>query len=258
MSEFLLREMSPFSEDVWKQIDATVEEIAKQHLVGRRFISLFGPLGLGALAVPVTQLAGKEEIRVGARDLLQFTVLQQDFVLSWEEFTTAKQLDVPVDLSPVAAAAMRLAQQEDELIFDGLRRAKGAESAPLGEWEKSGGAFAAVAAALEKLISAGIYGPYALVMNPGLYAQLQRVMAGTGRLEIVHVRELLGGNVYFAPALKAREAFLVANAPYNLDLAVAQDMITAYTGNQGLDHSLRLMEKIALRIKRPNAICILK
>ena len=45
---------------------------------------------------------------------------------------------------------------------------------------------------------------------------------------------------------------------YNLDLAVAQDMITAYIGNVELDHGFRLMEKVVLRIKRPQAICLIK
>jgi uncharacterized linocin/CFP29 family protein len=111
---------------------------------------------------------------------------------------------------------------------------------------------------VEKLAANGVYGPYALVLNTKLYAQLQRVMAGMAQLEIVQVRELLGGNIYFAPALKAQEGFLIANSPYNLDLALAQDMVTAYMGNEGLHHALSVMEKLVLRIKRGGAICLLK
>ena len=43
----------------------------------------------------------------------------------------------------------------------------------------------------------------------------------------------------------------------NFDLAIAQDLITAYMGNEGLDHLFRVMESLVLRIKRPGAICVL-
>jgi len=36
---------------------------------------------------------------------------------------------------------------------------------------------------------------------------------------------------------------------------VAQDLITAYMGNEGLDHLFRVMETLVLRVKRPGAIC---
>jgi len=163
-----------------------------------------------------------------------------------------------VDLAPVAEATARLSSHEDEMIFAGLRKAKGAQTMALGEWDKPGGAFATVVAGLEKLTAAGIYGPYALVLNTRLYSQLQRVMGGTSLLEIVQVRELLGGNIYFAPTLKTQEGFLIANSQYNLDLAIAQDMIAAYVGNEGLNHTVRIMEKLTLRIKRPGAICLIR
>jgi len=43
----------------------------------------------------------------------------------------------------------------------------------------------------------------------------------------------------------------------NLDLAVAQDMITAYLQVQNLNHYFRVFEAVTLRIKRPQAIATL-
>ena len=40
--------------------------------------------------------------------------------------------------------------------------------------------------------------------------------------------------------------------------AVAQDLLTAYLGNEDLDHKFRVLESLVLRIKRPAAICVLK
>jgi uncharacterized linocin/CFP29 family protein len=258
MDELLMRNAAPLSAEIWHEIDETVEHVARQQLVGRRFISLVGPLGVGAQTVPTTKVEGGAGFHVTERGYLTFTPLGQDFTIAYEELVAAQQSGLGLELGPVALATAALAKAEDELIFAGLKGAKGAASAPLGEWEKSGGAFAAVAGALEKLISAGVYGPYALVLSPSLYTQTQRIMADSGLLEISQIRELVGGNVYFSPALKPKEGLLIANAPYNVDLVVAQDMVVAYTANVGLDHTFRLMEKLALRVKRPAAICVLK
>lgn len=258
MSEYLMRDGAPFDKEAWKKVDEVVKLVAEQRLVGRRIISLFGPLGIGSLAVPLNRLSKGEEIRVGERELLSFTTLQQDFLVAMEDLVSAEQAGIPIDLSPVAEAASRLAVKEDELIFDGLRKARGAQTSPLAEWDKNGGGFASVAAAVEKFMASAVFGPSALVMSPSLYTALQRIMGDTGRLEIDHVRDLMHGSVYFSPTLKAKEAFLLGSAPYHMDLAVAQDMVIAYLGNDGLDHQFRLMEKLALRVKRPDAICILK
>lgn len=258
MDELLMRNAAPLSAETWHAIDETVEHVGRQQLVGRRFVSLVGPLGAGAQTVPTAKVEAGETIRVSERRLLEFTPLSQDFIIAYEELVAAQQSGLGLDLGPAAMATAALAKAEDELIFAGLKGAKGVASAPLGEWDKSGGAFAAVAGALEKLIGAGVYGPYALALSPSLYTQTQRLMADSGLLEIQQIRELVGGNVYFSPALKPKEGILVANAPYNLDLVIAQDMVVAYTANVGLDHSFRLMEKLALRVKRPAAICVLK
>ena len=258
MSNLLMRDAAPLSDEVWEQIDGVVESVARQHLVCRRFIHLFGPLGAGAVVVPLNRLATEGEIRVAQRELIGFETLTKDFVLAYEDVTLARQMSLPLDLSPVAQAATQLARQEDDLIFAALRSAKGVQTVSIGEWSQPGGAFATVTAALEKLTSAGVYGPYALVTSTSMHAQMQRVMKGTGRLEIKHVEDLLDGKIYFSPGLKANEAFLVASSQYNLDLAVAQDMVTAYIGNAELDHIFRLMEKLVLRVKRPNGVCLIK
>lgn len=39
-----------------------------------------------------------------------------------------------------------------------------------------------------------------------------------------------------------------------IDLAVAQDMITAYVGPEGMDHRFRVLESLVLRVKQPGAI----
>ncbi len=258
MADLLMRDAAPFDASFWAMIDEEVRAVASQHLVGRRFLHLVGPMGAGALGVPVSHLAAEGAPRVASRELLPFTTLSKEFVLEWEDFTTAEQFGLPLEMAPVAIATIQLAAEEDGLIFAGLRAAKGTHHVSVEKWGQSGGALATVTSALEKLMSAGIYGPYALVLSASLYAQAQRIMAGTDELEIEYIEDLLDKKVFFSPHLGAQEGFLIANAPYHLDLAVAMDMSVAYLGNEGLNHHFRILERIALRVKHPQAICVLK
>ena len=65
MMDYLARESAPFSAEVWEKIDAAVIDTAKKHMVCRRFLSLFGPLGAGAGVVAVDSAAKGEDLEGG-------------------------------------------------------------------------------------------------------------------------------------------------------------------------------------------------
>jgi uncharacterized linocin/CFP29 family protein len=66
------------------------------------------------------------------------------------------------------------------------------------------------------------------------------------------------GGLFRSPVLAENQGLVVSQGAYNFDLVVAQDLITAYLGPEGMDHTFRLLEILALRIKRPGAICTLE
>ena len=86
--DFLSKGSAPFSEELWAKIDAAVVETAKRALIGRRFLGLYGPLGSGALSVPVDDLnaRGYEDdgamVRTAGRAFKEIPLLYQDFSLS--------------------------------------------------------------------------------------------------------------------------------------------------------------------------------
>jgi len=105
------------------------------------------------------------------------------------------------------------------------------------------------------LAEKGFFGPYAVVVSPSVYAMLHRPKAEQmGLLEIKQVKELASGGVYQTPALKGNQMLVISQGVENLDLAVAQDLVTAYLGPAGMEHVFRVMESLALRVKRPDAI----
>ena len=277
MSDYLMRADAPLSAEEWAQLDHVVVSAAKALLVGRRFIELTGPLGPGTLAVPVFRVcAGKGEgadedgscacgcgegdcdcsaTHVAERTLIPVENFERDFILSWRDIAANRQLGLGLELGPVGAAAAACARQEDEHIFDTLLTAEGRNTVALKDWDAAGTALENVVEATEKLVEAGFYGPYALVVSPALYAKTQRVYEGMGRTVGKLISEVISGGTFRSPILRADEGLVLSLGAHNLDLVVAQDLTTGYLGNDDLDHRYRVMESLVLRIKRPGAIC---
>jgi uncharacterized linocin/CFP29 family protein len=271
MGDYLMREDAPFSDEEWAKLDEVVVDVARKLLVGRRFIHLTGPLGAGVQTVPVPTVgrgeAGEGEvIQVTGHKFLPLPLIHQDFRLSWRDIEASRRMGWPLELSPAAAASAACARAEDELIFhghpehgyEGLLEATDRHTVPLSNWDESGQAFADIVAATEALVADGFYEPFAVVLSPALYAKTQRIARGIGRLESRLIQDVAEGGLFRSAVLAEDQGLVVAMGAHNFDLVVAQDLITAYLGPENMDHNFRLMEILALRIKRPGAICILE
>ncbi len=264
----LARDEAPLSSEDWEALDRVVVEVGRRYLVGRRFIPLFGPLGAGLPVVPAPELAGfgaGEAIEAAQTPLLHLARLQKDFVLKYEDLETAGRLGLPLDLAAAAAAAYVLAGLEDDLIFNGckecgaggLTNAKGIQKVKAGSWAEAGGVFADVVKALEALASKGFPGPYAVAVAPSVWALTHRPLAPAPTLESEMIEDVAKVGFFSAPALNPKQAVVLEAGSLNMDLAVAMDFTTAYLGPTDLNHPFRVMETVALRIKRPQAIVVL-
>jgi uncharacterized linocin/CFP29 family protein len=279
MTDYLAREDAPLTAGEWAAVDATVVDTARRMLVGRRILQVTGPLGVGIQDIDFNVFAADGMAMVSAlgdeedphpivplrRVHAQVPMLYKDFTLFWRDLETARRVGMPIDAGAAAAAAAFVAMREDDLILNGddgasqqgLLTANGAHAVDAGSWGEAGSAFRAVAAAVQTLLADGFYPPYAVVLNPVTYAQVQRVYANSGVLEVQHIRELAQGGVFQTQAIRHLPGLVYALGPQNADLAIAQDLITAYLGPVGMNHPFRVFETLVLRIKRPGAICVL-
>ncbi|MGC9469313.1 MAG: family 1 encapsulin nanocompartment shell protein [Anaerolineae bacterium] len=248
MSDYLMRDDAPLTEEEWANLDETVVSTARQFLVGRRFLDLRGPFGGGLEIVPV----GTGE----NRDHIKLLVFDKSFMLYWRDIEASRKNGLPLELGAAAAAAMACARMEDEMIFNALLGAAD-KSVTLGDWTEPDAPLADIVSATEELFADGFFGPYAVVLSPALYTQTQRVSRGMGRTVAKLINEVAEGGMFRTPLLSDNQGLVLSLGAYNFDLLVGQDLVTAYQGNEGLDHSFRVMETMALRIKRPGAICSL-
>jgi uncharacterized linocin/CFP29 family protein len=283
MMDYLMRDDAPLTEAEWERLDELVVSTARRLLVGRRFIELAGPVGMGTQVVPLDTITGAEAcvhdeedctcegeecdiVRVSSRKFVAVPLIHKDFMLAWRDVEAAHQFATELELGPAAAAAAFVARAEDELIFrgrpehgyPGLLNVEGRQSVPLSDWETSGNALNDVVAAGRALADAGFYAPYALVVSPALHALLQRVYKGSGQLEYKLVKTVADGGIFQSPALVPKQALVISQGTQHLDLAVAQDLVTAYLGPEGMDHRFRALESLVLRLKQPGAVCVLE
>ena len=276
MADYLMREQAPLTSEQFGIIDQVVNDVARRTLVGRRFIPIFGPIGVGVQAVVDEAFAGVgpglvnllgeaegELVQAQQRRLIPLPIIYKDFRLHWRDIETSQQFGTPLDTGAAAGAAALAARAEDSLIFngnaqlgfEGLLNASGRSTVAMSDWGQMGKAFDDVVAAVDRLTSEGFVGPYAAVMSPRLYASVHRVLSSTGVLEIEQMRKLIAAGVYQTPMVPEPTAIVVSTGAENLDLAIAQDLITAFLQTENMNHYFRVLEILALRIKRPGAIC---
>jgi uncharacterized linocin/CFP29 family protein len=257
--DFLARDDAPLTEEQWAILDTVVTDTVKRFVVGRRFIPLYGPLGAGMPAVPTAKLFVGPDAPVvdTGGGLLELAELSEDFAIGWKALETADRLLIPVDWAVAAAAAYQLAIKEDSLVFAGLLGAQGRQSLKAGDWAVEGGLFGDVTKAIAGLVTAGHPGPYALAVSPNTHASLYRFYGNGGVMEITMLEDLMKAGVFVSPALTDKQVIAVEVGALNMDLAVGLDVRTAYLGPADMTHPFRILETLALRIKRPTAICVI-
>ena len=277
--DYLDRSSAPLADAEWNKIDASVISSARDILVGRKFLNLLGPLGAGAYDVPFSVYTGKTSVGIdmtgegdttiiaaASRKSVPLPLLYADFKISWRDIETDHKTGLPVDASAAAIAAVTVASQEDDLIFngnkelgiEGLLTAAGRLTAKISKWDEPGSGLADVLKAVSTLAGASHYGPYALILSPALYGKLVRVYANTGLLELDHIKALISGGVYYSDVIKGDKAVVVELGSKNFDLAIGQDFTVGYLGTEKMNHMFRVLETAALLIRRPCAICTLE
>lgn len=265
--DYLSRESAPIPSTLWSQIDNAVIETARKHLVCRRFLPLFGPLGSGVSHINVDNTSKEEQTENGfryttGRKISELPQLYEDFTLFWRDIEESEQSKNSIDLSAAITAAQKAAKREDNLILfgnkqlgqEGLLTAKDSFKIKRGNWDEGDDAFHDIAHGIAHLSANSFLGRYALVLSPDVYLSLQRILPGINILELERIAKLVNGHVYATGAFGANKAVLVCAESQYMDLAVGCDLGVGYLETKDFNHEFRIMETVALRIKEPKAI----
>ncbi len=268
---YLARETASLPAKLWSRIDSAVSDAARQTLISRRFLHLFGPLGAGTDSVAIdnadtlAEVATDGLVTTAGRKIVEIPTIYDDFTLFAKDLEASEHNGVAVDVSRAAAAAERCARKEDKLIllgdaslgYEGLLTAKGINKIKRSDWSAGENAFSDITSGLALFAKEGLYGPYALLLSPDLFAGLHRIQPGTGILEIDRLRTLVNGHIYQTPLLDGEiKAALLDTSERNMDLAVGLDLSVAYLEQSNLNHVFRVLETAIARLKRPGAVIV--
>lgn len=279
MPDYLNRSQSPLTEEQWENLEKAVIDTARKHLIGRRFLNLYGPLGAGVQYLDFKTYAGDFKavidfvgendeglFRSVERYIKQIPIIYKDFKIDWRDLETCAIQGLPIDTTPAAMSAVFVAEMEDDLIFngnpnygiEGLLTAQGRSSVEIGNWDEEGSAYDDVLKAAETLSIKGFHEPYALVVSPKLYSKLIRAYKNTTYLELDLIKKAVTEYVYKSPSIKGNKAVLVSIGSEYVDLAVAQDITLAFLEASKMNHYFRIFELVMPRIKVPAAICTIE
>jgi uncharacterized linocin/CFP29 family protein len=258
---YLGRKDAPIGADTWKLLDNTMIEAAKSQLAGRRLITLEGPYGYGLKGIPLSDCELEEGISTSS--FIPVHAIKSGFSLGKRDLAAFEKEKLPFDGSPVACAAMDCAAKEDQIIFQGitgypgLLNIEGAGSQSLTKWDKVGTAADQIIEAVTKLDDAGLHGMYCLALAPSLYNLLFRRYPQGDGTELDHIRTIVSEGVVKTPVLK-KGGVLLASGRQFCSLSIGQDMAVGYTGPAGDNLEFYVVESLALLVRVPEAICILR
>lgn len=258
-SKYLGREDAPIGEEIWKALDETMTEAAKSVLAGRHLLYAEGPFGLGLKGVPLQDVMGEGGLVTSS--FVPVNLIQKSFVLSKRDLAASERDGLPLNTAPVAAAALDCAMLEDTIIFNGVKgsqglmNAKGASELKLTAWSEVGKAADEIISALTLLDNAGFHGPYSLALSPGRYNQLLRRYP-QGGTELEQIRSMTDG-VFKAPILD-KGGLLLASGRQFAAIVLGQDMSVGFIGPAGEQLEFSVSESLALLIREPKALCVLK
>jgi uncharacterized linocin/CFP29 family protein len=258
---YLGREEAPIGAETWKLIDDIAVQAAKSQITGRRLLPIEGPYGFGLKSLPLGDYAVEDGI--SASISLPLSLIRTEFSLGKRDLAAYERDHLILDTAPVACAAMDAAVKEDRVIFNGitgtpgLLNSEGAGSLTLSKWDKVGVAADQIIDAVTKLDTAGFHGPYSLALAPAQYNLLLRRYPQGDGTELEHISSIVGDGVVKAPALK-NGGVLIASGSQYASVAIGQDMAVGYNGPVGDLLEFQIYESLALVVRAPESILVLK
>lgn len=268
-NKYLHREDARFGKALWDKLDEAVVNAAKARPTGRRLLPLDGPYGPGIKAIGITDrnVAGtlSDQVRLHIACLQPVPVIESSFTLSMRDIAAFENNGDILDLKAAAGAALHCADQEDAIVFggvkeacmEGLLNARNVQKNKLSDWKDTGDAVNNILDAVNKLDTAGFRGPYALALPPPRFNLLLRRYPDGNQTEMEHLRQIITEGIVKSSAL-ASEAVIVTAVKEFAAIVVGQDLTTALAGQHGRDYEFVTFEAVALRLSEPSSVCVLR
>ena len=259
--KYLAREDAPFGSEIWGKLDTAMVQAVKQQLSGRRLLEIEGPFGFGLKSIPLADVQSDDGLKFSQTQPLVW--IQRDFELGTRDLANYEREKISLNVTPVMEAARACAELEDKLIFEGtddapgLLTADGTQTLALSAWDEVGAAGSDLIKAITMLDDAGYHGPYTLALAPKNYNLLLRLYERGNRSELEHIKMMVTDGIVKAPVLESGGVLMASGRQY-ASIVLGQDLSLGFIGPAGDKVEFFLTESVALRVRVPEAICVLK
>ena len=257
----LLRGHAPISDGVWKELDEEATERLTPALAARKLVDFSGPHGWEYSATNLGRVSSLESAPCAGvtglqRRVLPLVEVRADFALSRAEIRDADRGADDADWEPLDTAAHQIAVSENIAVFhgwngamEGITEATPHDKIPLGE--DTAGYPSAVAAAVERLLSAGVTGPYGLALGREQYRLVAETGEDGGYPLLDHLRKILDGPLVWAPGVKG--AVVVSLRGGDFLYESGQDLSIGYDSHDADVVRLYLEQSFSFHVATPEA-----
>jgi uncharacterized linocin/CFP29 family protein len=251
----LHRELAPISDAAWADLEQETARTVKRYLAGRRVVDVHGPGGPALSAVGTGHQAAidapADGVHARQREALRLVEVRVPFTLSRDQIDDVLRGAEDSDWQPAKDAARRIAQAEDRAIFGGYPAAgitgigtvasNPAIALPAEVTDYPN----VVASAIGELRAVGVDGPYAVVMSADAYTAVSET-SDHGYPVIEHIRQLIDGELVWAPAISG--AFVLTTRGGDFSLHLGEDLSIGYQSHTDTDVRLYLQETFTFQV----------
>jgi len=266
--EWLRRSAAPLSEKAWKEIDDLAGAMFKQTIVARRVTDFDGPRGWNHVATqlgtfkPARSPQPSGKVRYSVPDVLLLTELRADFQIPWADIDMFERVGPTLESKSIEDAARETALAEDAMIFFGTSTNPGLLKHPdtprvaLSDWSMPGRVVTDFLAAVQKLDSLGVKGPYEAVLSPQHYYSYLRQTGEGGAYPAAKQLGIVIEKVHNSPAIDGAVLFSTRGGDFLI--TVGGDFIVGYRWHDETAVHLFCVETIAAQLLTPEAICLIR
>lgn len=258
----LLRGSAPITDVGWELLDSEARERLEPALGARKLIDFSGPNGWQHSATNLgraEELSGAPTKGVDARQrrTLGLVELRARFSVARPELDDADRGATDVNLDTLDEAARAIAAAENTAVFhgwgaagiEGIIEASANEPIALGEdcerYPRH------VAKAVDTLRAVGVDGPYGLALGPEVHTMVLETSQHGGYPLLEHLREIAGGPIVWAPAVKGGAVVSMRGGDFLFDSG--QDLSVGYESHDAETVQLYIEESFAFQVATPEA-----
>jgi uncharacterized linocin/CFP29 family protein len=262
--DILKRSLAPMTDEAWAEINDQAKKTLLSTLTARRFVDVAGPKGweyaassLGRLDIPENQPA--RGVRYGIHRVQALIETRVPFELEIWELDNIIRGAKDVELQPLIEAAQKIALFEEEAIYTGFKEgnivgiAESVKHEAIPATDNPSGFLEAIFKGVTVLTEASVGGPYALVVNPDIWAMMSGSTQGYPLRK--RVEDIIGGEMIPCPTVD--DAFLISLRGGDLELVIGQDFSIGYKAHDGQKVRLFLTESFTFRVLDPSVILLL-